>query len=96
MHVVDLKQGFVTSWENVIFTLENMGTCVKITWNYFPCVVHHKVIKRFHQLCALRFGAVIIFDFYIDNFTTDNFVFALFIFMKDSKAVNCNGSKIIG
>ena len=42
-HVVDLKHGLVTSWENVLFTLENMGTCVKLTWNYFPCLVLHKV-----------------------------------------------------
>ena len=26
-HVVDLKHGFVTSWENVLFTLENMNLC---------------------------------------------------------------------
>ena len=31
------------SWENVLFTLENIGTCVKITWNYFPCLFLHKV-----------------------------------------------------
>ena len=87
-HVDDLMHGFVTSWENVLFTLENIGKCVKITWNYFPCLVLHKV-KSFHRLCA-RFGAVIIVDFYID------FIFALFIFMKDDKAVNYNGSEIIG
>ena len=46
--------------------------------------------KSFHRLCA-RFGAVIIVDFYIDDF-----IFALFIFMKDGKAVNCNGREIIG
>ena len=46
--------------------------------------------KSFHRLCA-RFGAVIIVDFY-----TDDFIFALFIFMKDGKAVNYNGSEIIG
>ena len=46
--------------------------------------------KSFHRLCA-RFCAVIIVDFYIDDF-----IFALFIFMKDGKAVNYNGSKIIG
>ena len=46
--------------------------------------------KSFHRLCA-RFGAVIIVDFYIDEF-----IFALFIFMKDGKDVNYNGSKIIG
>ena len=32
-----------------------------------------------------KVGTVIIVDFYIDNF-----IFALFIFMKDGKAVNCN------
>ena len=42
-HVVDLMHGFVPSSENVLFTLESIGTCVKITWNYFPCVVLHKV-----------------------------------------------------
>ena len=42
-HVDDLMHGFVTSWENVLFTLENIGTCVKITWNYFPCLILHKV-----------------------------------------------------
>ena len=46
--------------------------------------------KSFHQLCA-RFGAVIIVDFYIDDF-----IFALSIFMKEDKAVNYNGSEIIG
>ena len=46
--------------------------------------------KSFHRLCV-RFGAVIIVDFYIDDF-----IFALFIFMKDGKAVNYNGSEIIG
>ena len=46
--------------------------------------------KSFHRLCA-RFGAVIIVDFYIDDF-----IFALFVFMKDGKAVNYNGSEIIG
>ena len=46
--------------------------------------------KSFHRLCA-RFGAVIIVDFYIDDF-----IFALFIFMKDGKAVNYNDSEIIG
>ena len=46
--------------------------------------------KIFHQLCA-RFGAVIIVDFYIDDF-----IFALFIFMTDGKAVNYNGSELIG
>ena len=56
-HVVDLKHGFVTNWKNVLFTLENIGMCVKITWNYFPCLVLHKV--SFHRLCA-RFFAVII------------------------------------
>ena len=41
-HVDDLMHSFV-SWENVLFTLENIGTCVKITLNYFPCLVLHKV-----------------------------------------------------
>ena len=46
--------------------------------------------KSFHRLCA-RFGAVIIVDFYIDDF-----IFALFIVMKDGKAINYNGREIIG
>ena len=46
--------------------------------------------KSFHRLCA-RFGAVFIVDFYIDDF-----IFALSIFMKEGKAVNYNGSEIIG
>ena len=46
--------------------------------------------KSFHQLCA-RFGAVIIVDFYIDDF-----IFALFIFMTDGKAANYISSEIIG
>ena len=29
-HVVDLTHGFVTSWENVLFTLENIGTLLKL------------------------------------------------------------------
>ena len=36
-------------------------------------------------------STVIIVDFYIDDF-----IFALFIFMKDGKAVNYNGSEVIG
>ena len=82
--------GFVKSWENVLFKLENIGTCVIITWNYFPCLVLHKVLKSFHRLSA-RFSAVIIVDFYINDF-----IFALFICIKDGKAVNYNGSEIIG
>ena len=50
------------------------------------CLVLHKV--SFHQLCA-RVGAVIIVDFYIDDF-----IFALFIFMIDGKAVNYNGGHV--
>ena len=42
--------------------------------------------KSFHQFCA-RIGV----DFYIDDL-----IFALFILMKDGKAVNYNGSEIIG
>ena len=51
-HVADLTHGYVTSWENVLFTLENIGTCVKITWNYFPCLVLTQG-KSFHRLCAV-------------------------------------------
>ena len=29
--------------ECFISTLQNIGTCVRITWNYFPCVVLHEV-----------------------------------------------------
>ena len=46
--------------------------------------------KSFYRLCA-RFGAVIIVDFYIDDF-----LFALFIFMKDGKAVKYLGKELIG
>ena len=66
-HVVDLTHGFVTSWENVLFTLENIGTCVKITWNYFPCLVLHKVkvftdyAQGFVQLLLLIFTSMISF-----------------------------------
>ena len=55
-HVVDLKNSFVTSWKNVLFTLENIWTCSKITWNYFPCLVLLKV-KVF--IFMRRFVAVI-------------------------------------
>ena len=88
-HVDDLMHGFVTSWENVLFTLENIGTCVKITWNYIPCLVLHKVkvfidyAQGLVQLLLLIFTSMISF-------------FALFIFMKDGKAVNYNGSEISG
>ena len=88
-YVVDLKHGFVTSWENVLFTLENIGTCVKITWNYFPCLVLHKV-KIFIDY-AQGLVQLLLLIFYIDDF-----IFAFFIFMKDGKAVNYNGSEIIG
>ena len=44
--------------------------------------------KSFHRLCA-RLGAVIIVDFYIDDF-----IFAFFIVMKDGKAFNYNGTVI--
>ena len=68
-HVVDLTHGFVTSWENILFTLENIGTCVnfKITWNYFPCLVFHKVkvfidyAQGFVQLLLLIFTSMISF-----------------------------------
>ena len=53
-HVVHLKHSFVTSWENVLFTLKNIGTCVKITWNYFLCVVLHKVKVFFPEADATR------------------------------------------
>ena len=86
-HVVDLKHSFVRSGDNVLFMLENIGTCVKITWNYFPCLGKAQG-KSFHRLCA-RFGAVIIVDFCIYDFI---FALTLFIFLKDGKAVNYNGS----
>ena len=57
-HVVDLKHGFVTSWENVLFTLENIGL------NYlelFP-LPHSTHGKNFHRLCA-RFGAILLLIF---------------------------------
>ena len=74
-----------------------MGECfyirkhLKLCWIYvelFPLRCSTQS-KSFHRLCA-RFGAVIV-DFYINDF-----IFALFIFMKDVKTVNCNGSEIIG
>ena len=67
-HVVDLKHGFVTRWENVLFMLENMGTCVKITWNYFLCLVLHKVkvfidyAQGLVQLILLVFTSMISFS----------------------------------
>ena len=79
MSCFDLMHGFVTSWENVLFTLENIGTCVKITWKILFPLPRSTQGKSFHRLCA-RFGAVIIVDFYIEDF-----IFALFIFMKDGK-----------
>ena len=82
-HAVDLKHGFVTSWENVLFTLENIGTCVKITWNYFLCLVLHKVNIDYAQ------GMVQIVDFYIDDF-----IFALYL--HERRQFNDNGSEIIG
>ena len=64
--VVDLKHGFVTSWDNILFTLENIGTCVKITLNYFPCLVLHKVVfidyaQGLVQLLLLNFTLMISF-----------------------------------
>ena len=73
------------------FSLENIETCVKITWNYFPCHVLHKVKVFIDYAQGLAFGAVIIVNFYIDDF-----IFGLFIFTKDGKSVNYNGSEIIG
>ena len=66
-HVDDLTHGFVTSWENVLFTLENIGTCVKITWNYFPGLVLHKIkvfinyAQGLVQLLLLIFTSMISF-----------------------------------
>ena len=65
-HVVDLKHGFVTSWE-VLFTLENIEKCVKMTWNYFPCLILHKVkvfidyAQGLVQLLLLTFTSMISF-----------------------------------
>ena len=67
-HVVDLKHGFVTSLENVLLTLENIGTCVKITWNYFFCLFLHKVkvfidyAQGLVQLLLLNFTSIISFS----------------------------------
>ena len=77
-HVVDLKHGFVTSWENVIFMLENIGICVKITWNYFLCLVLHKVkvfIDYGHRLWSsvlnkTTFSGIIGNKCYCNNFYT--------------------------
>ena len=66
-HVVDLKHGFVTSCENVLFTIENIGMCVKITWNCFPCLILHKVkvfidyAQGLVQLLLLIFTSMISF-----------------------------------
>ena len=85
------KHGFVTSWENVLFMLENIGTCVKNYLELFP--LHRSTQgKSFHRLCA-RFVAVILVDFYINNFILHRFTFNVFI--KDSKGVNYKGSEII-
>ena len=87
---MDLKHSSVTSWENVLSylpgTLENIGTCVKVTWNYFPCLILHKVKVFIDYAQGLVQLLLLIGDF----------IFALFIFMKDGKsAVNYN-SEIIG
>ena len=74
----------------VLSTLENIGTCVKIAWNYFPCLVLHKVKVFIDYVQGLVQCIVtcIIVDFYIVDF-----IFALFIFMKDGKAVNQAGER---
>ena len=47
--------------------LENIGTCVKITWNHFPCLVLHKVkffidyAQGLVQLLLLIFTSMISF-----------------------------------
>ena len=87
MSCCSFEHSFVTSWENVLFTLENIGTCVRITWNYFPCVVLHKVKVFIDYAQGLVQLSLLIF-------TIDSFIFAMIIFIKDSKAVNY--SKIIG
>ena len=85
-----MKHGFVTSWENVLFKLEDIGTFVKITSNYFPCLVLHKVkvfidyAQGLVQLLLLIFTSMI------------SFLHCLSEVMKDGKAVNYNGSEIIG
>ena len=55
-----------------------------VTWNYFPCVVLHKVLVKvfIYYVQILVHLLIIIVDFYIDNF-----IFALCIFMKDSNAI---------
>ena len=88
-HVDDLMHGFVTSLENVLFTLENIGTCVKITWNYFPCLVLHKVkvfidyAQGLVQLLVLIFTSIISFLHCLSSWKT-------------VKAVNYKWSEIIG
>ena len=67
--------------------MENIGTYVKSTWNYFPCLVLHKVkvfidyAQGLVQLLFLIFTSLISF---------------LHCLWKDGKAVNYNGSEIIG
>ena len=89
-HVVYLKHSFVTSWENVLFTLEDIGTFVKITWNYFPCLVLHNVTVFIDYAQGLVQLLLLIFTSMI------SFLHCLSELLKDGKAVNYNGSKIIG
>ena len=50
-HCCLFEARFVISWKNVLFMLENIGTCVTITWNYFPCLVLHKVkVIRIYEI----------------------------------------------
>ena len=65
-HIVDLKHDFDIRWKIVLFTLENIGTCVEITLYYFHCIVLHKV-KVFMDYIQGLVQFNIIVDFYIDD-----------------------------
>ena len=53
--------------------LEYIGTCVKITWNYFPCLVLHKVkvfidyAQGLVQLLLLIFTSMISFLHFLSS-----------------------------
>ena len=87
----ELKHGFVTSWENFIYYRKHWNMHVLKLLRIISLGSFYTRFKVFIDYAQARFGAVIIVDFYVDDF-----IFALFIFMKDGKAVNYNCSEIIG
>ena len=90
---IALKCKMLTNFKNKMWTvqpkneleLEYGKSIYSIPMLYSRISSGSDPIPSFHRLCA-RFGAVIILLF----------IFQLFISMKDGKAVNCNGSEIIG